>query len=216
MNIELKVAQLLASRICHDLAGGISAVGTGVELLTDDSGALDDGALKLIADSAQQSSRRLQFLRTAFGQGGGQGGEDGVQTIAIADLRALTHGFLDGSRVSLVWDDDDVERFDLGAGKLLLNLCLIGVDALPRGGVLSVGIGQVEGRMGFAVAAQGDGARLSNEFQRAMHVDADTELLTARTVNGHFTVVLAAKLAAELEIQVEDGGEVRFAVLMTP
>ena len=52
MDIELKTAQLLVSRICHDLAGGISALSTGAELLTEEGGAPEAETLALIASSA--------------------------------------------------------------------------------------------------------------------------------------------------------------------
>lgn len=209
MKIDVKVAQLLASRICHDLAGGISALSTGAELLADEGGVPAAEALALIASSADQTTRRLQFLRVAFGQGGGEGG-----TIAMAHLRELTSGLLEGGRVSLVWADDG-ERIALDAGKLLLNLCLIGSEALPRGGVLNISAAAVDGHLGFAVAAQGDGARLTAELEAAMTVDLNADDLTPRTVHGHFTAVLAANLGAELEIQAEPGAEVRLAALLT-
>ena len=210
LDIELKTAQLLVSRICHDLAGGISALSTGAELLAEEGGMPDEEALDLIASSARQSTRRLQFLRVAFGQGGG---ED--DSISLANLRGLTHGHLEGGRVALDWEQDN-ERISIGAGKLLLNLCLIGSEALPRGGILLVNSGHVDGRLGFAVSAQGDGARLTPEVQQALSVNVDAHDLTSRTVNAHFTAVLAQKLAAELEIQITDGAEVRLAVLFPP
>lgn len=208
MDIELKTAQLLVSRICHDLAGGISAVSTGAELLAEDSGAADGDALALISSSAQQSSCRLQFLRVAFGSGGGDG-----DSVSMDDLRKLTQGFLDGGRVSLAWEDDG-QRIALGAAKLLLNLCLIGAEALPRGGVLSISGGQMDGQLGFGVSAQGAGARISDDLRSAMVVDVDVEKLTPRTVHGHFTAVLAKKLGAQLEIQSEEGQDVRLAALI--
>lgn len=208
MDIELKTAQLLVSRICHDLAGGISALSTGAELLAEDSGAADADALALISSSAQQSSHRLKFLRVAFGSDGGDG-----DSVSMADLRKLTQGFLEGGRVSLAWEDDG-QRIALGSAKLLLNLCLIGAEALPRGGVLSISGGQMDGQLGFGVSAQGAGARIAGELRSAMVVDIDAEKLTARTVHGHFTAVLAEKLRAQLEVQSEEGQDVRLAALI--
>lgn len=208
MKIDVKVAQLLASRICHDLAGGISALSTGAELLADEGSVPAAEALALISSSAEQTTRRLQFLRVAFGQGGGEGG-----TIAMANLRELTHGFLEGGRVSLVWSDGG-ERIALDAGKLLLNLCLIGYEALPRGGVLDISAAAVDGQLGFAVAAQGAGARLTAEMGSAMRVDLNVDELTPRIVHGHFTAILAENMGAELEIQTSEDGEVRLAALV--
>ena len=129
MDIDLKVAQLLVSRVCHDLAGGVSALSTGAELLTEEEGVPAADALNLIASSAQQTAQRLQFLRVAFGLGGGEGG-----TITVAELRKLASEYLEGGRLSLAWDGDD-GRMALGAGKLLLNMILIAMfdqDVTPE------------------------------------------------------------------------------------
>jgi hypothetical protein len=37
VKIDLRVAELLTSRLCHDLVGPIGAVGNGLELLTETS-----------------------------------------------------------------------------------------------------------------------------------------------------------------------------------
>ena len=51
MLVDLKVAQFLCSRLCHDLAGPVGAVNAGLELL--DEGADDAaGALTLVGHSA--------------------------------------------------------------------------------------------------------------------------------------------------------------------
>jgi len=208
MKIDVTAAQLLVSRICHDLAGGISAVSTGAELLAEEGGGMEADSMALIATSARQSTNRLQFLRVAFGRAGGEGG-----TVALTELIALTHGLLEGGRVSLLYEGGD-ERVPLPAGKLLLNLCLIGAEALPRGGVLTVSARTVDGGLGFAVSAEGAGAALAPETRAALAVDVDSASLTARTVNAHFTAVLAHAVGAALEIGGSEGREVRIAALI--
>ena len=58
MQVDLRVAQLLSSRLCHDLVGPIGAVNTGLELFQegfDD----DEKALGLVADSAGDGQPEL-------------------------------------------------------------------------------------------------------------------------------------------------------------
>jgi len=248
MNIDHKVAQLLVSRVCHDLAGGVSALSTGAELLSEDNQMADDEALSVIAMSATQCASRLAFFRVAFGLGGGES-----DTITTDELKALVEAYLQGGRVSLTWAARNV-RIGLMPGKLLLNLCLIGAESLPRGGALRIDVTQIdrlendgpendgpenarpenarpenarpenagpenagpenEGHLGFAVSAQGVGAGLRPELQTALAVGVATDLLTARTVNGHFAAILAESLGAEMEILAEDQGEIRLAALM--
>ena len=68
MFVDLRVAQLLCSRICHDLLSPAAGVNAGVELLAEGG---DNGpdAVGLIGRSATQVARRLAFYRVAFGLG---------------------------------------------------------------------------------------------------------------------------------------------------
>src|ERR1700741_5367235 len=47
VKMELRVFELLASRVCHDLIGPISAVGNGLELLEDADKEMAGDALEL-------------------------------------------------------------------------------------------------------------------------------------------------------------------------
>ena len=100
MQMDLRVAQLLSSRLCHDLVGPIGAVNTGLELLQegfDD----DEKALGLVADSAGEASRRLTFFRGAFGFGAGDKGE-----ATLNEARKLALGLLASGKVALDWPED--------------------------------------------------------------------------------------------------------------
>jgi len=210
MNVDLKVAQLLVSRVCHDLAGGVGALSTGAELLVEEGGTADDAALTLIALSAKQTTSRLQFLRMAFGLGGGA---DGSPSTTTHDLHKLFSNYIEGGRIRIEWNPENVQ-IGLHEGKLLLNMCLIACEALPRGGVVEVNISDVEGRLGFGVAAKGDKAHLKPEFMSIITVQTDLERLTPRNIHGHFTAVLANKLGAELEIAVIGEDEIGLAALL--
>jgi len=50
--IELRVAELLASRLCHDLISPVGAVNNGTELLTEFGEDPDGESMQLIATSA--------------------------------------------------------------------------------------------------------------------------------------------------------------------
>ena len=63
--IELRVAELLASRLCHDLISPVGAVNNGIELLTEFGEDPDGESMQLIATSAKTASEKLQFFRIA-------------------------------------------------------------------------------------------------------------------------------------------------------
>ncbi|MEG3618274.1 histidine phosphotransferase family protein [Magnetovibrio sp. PR-2] len=208
MQVDHRMAQLLVSRVCHDLAGGISAISTGTELIAEEASAFDADALNVIAMSAKQSADRLSFYRVAFGLGGGEN-----DTITTNELKILSENFLNSNRLSVDWGAENT-RIGLMSAKLLMNLCLLGAEALPRGGVLRVDITEIGGRLGFAVSARGQGAGLKPEQAAAIDLECDVENLTARTVNGYFSAVLAQSLGGELEILPPEGDEIRLAALL--
>src|SRR5271170_6378245 len=68
--IDMRVSELLASRLCHDLAGPIAAIGNGAELLDDDDPDFVRQATTLIGDSAGTAAKRLQAFRYVYGLSG--------------------------------------------------------------------------------------------------------------------------------------------------
>ncbi len=68
--IELRVAELLASRLCHDLISPVGAVNSGIELMTEFGDGPDSESMALITSSARTASDKLLFFRIAYGNGG--------------------------------------------------------------------------------------------------------------------------------------------------
>ena len=227
---DLRVTQLLASRLCHDLVGTASAVNTGLELL-DEMGADDDGsALQLVRNSGRQIAQRLQFFRMAFGAGGGAGG-GGIE--AFADAKALADDYLSSGNVRLDWpvadmrqDEDAILRAlpgdaATGAAKLVLNLILIGMTCLPRGGDVTVRVAGLDEGVGFAATARGKSAALKDDMRAALSGAVAVDDLSAHTVQPYFSQQLVAALGGRLELDADPAdegaqgvGEVRIAVLI--
>src|SRR3546814_20896320 len=67
---DLRVAELLVSRLCHDLVGPIGAVGNGLALLSDDEFGMAEDAMQLTTNSARQASKDPQFFRPSHGMDG--------------------------------------------------------------------------------------------------------------------------------------------------
>ena len=95
---DLRLAQLLCSRLCHDLAGPAGAIGNGLEMLMDDPG--DAATRELLVESGGHLNRRLAFYRTAFGLRGGR------PEMALDEARSLAGGYLAGGRTTLDWPEN--------------------------------------------------------------------------------------------------------------
>ena len=200
---DLTLAALLCSRLCHDLIGSIAAVKNGVELIAEhDDKALVDEAQKLIALSAGEAVRRVQFCRLAFGAAGGIGAADD-----LAEARRVAEGLTFGGKVELRWDAaiDTTTSIGVDPVKLALNMLLLAIEALPRGGTAGVTIAAAED-MDIVVTAVGKGARLVDASRRALTGQLAADDLDARSAQPYYAAALATALGASIEV---DTGEDR-------
>ena len=130
-NIELRISELLAARLCHELAGPITALANGVDFLCEPDSELDRETLALVGESTRRASNRLQFYRFAYGFSGGSWSGMPVSELAagyflgVADRLQLRRG---------------LSRIPLPQQKLGCNLLICGADALSRGGCLTLDI----------------------------------------------------------------------------
>jgi len=151
---SLDLAALLCSRVCHDLISPVGAIVNGLEVLEDENDEeTKTFALDLIKKSAGTASAKLQFCRVAFGAAGSAGAQ-----IDSGDAEKVARGFLEDEKTKLDWQ---LPRLLLAKNrvKLLLNMLLVGGQAIPRGGQLSVKpVGEGEA-MGFTVTAAGTNAK---------------------------------------------------------
>jgi histidine phosphotransferase ChpT len=125
---QLALAQAVCTRLCHDLGGPTGALAGALDLI---EGSADD-ALEVARDAARIIDRRLRFWRVAVG---GAGADLDTPTLA-----QLAEGLTLGRRASI-----DLDGLAPGAviaptlAQPLLLAMLVGVEAMPRGGVLRVG-----------------------------------------------------------------------------
>ncbi|GAB4375388.1 MAG: histidine phosphotransferase family protein [Kiloniellaceae bacterium] len=209
LKIDVRVAELLTSRLCHDLVGPIGAVGNGLELLADDEFGMAEDAMKLTANSARQASNILQFFRLAYGMAGARVGAD------YSQLRDLSAALLESSRTKLQWTAVQApEGAPDGIAKLVLNMIALGHEALPRGGDLVVEIGAATGGIEAAVTVSGQDAHLRPEALAGLQDSVDVTELTPRGVHGYFTKLMARRLGSDLAIETLGPDRLKFRALV--
>ena len=207
IQIDLRVAELLASRLCHDLVSPVGAVNNGLELMAED---LDpemlQDALALADKSAKQASATVQFFRLAYGQAGRQ------VDMGAAELKRLAEGYLTSQKADLAWDADPlVLNGPDGGGKLLLNLIALAVETLQRGGTIRADA-SADGHA-VRVTAEGTNARVRDETRAAMADGVATAELGPRAVQGYFSRLIARRMGGELEVR-EETDRVTFSAVL--
>jgi histidine phosphotransferase ChpT len=192
---DLKIAALLSSRLCHDLISPVGAICNGLEVLKDEEDAeMRAHAMTLIEASADQASARLQYARIAFGAGGSAGAQ-----IELGDALALTQNILQRGKITLDWRLEN-KLVPKDMVKLLLNLVLIAIDCIPRGGTLTV-LGDLPAGLAYEVEAKGTKARLGADVRTALFEGVPLEECDSRQVQPLFTKLIAEGLAVGLDAQ---------------
>ena len=212
--IDLRVAEMLCSRLCHDLASPVGAIKSGLELIAEFGGEPDDEVMGLIDSSAEQAVAKLKFFRVAYGLAGEA--QAAMPLAAAAEAAAIVVG---GGRTTLDWPtSQQPEKPVLRAGalKLLLNMILLEADALPRGGSLRVRLLPEAGGMEARIVADGERAGLKADLAAAFNGTCGIDDLSARTVQGYYTALLGRRLGTPVRIEHEPAPQLTCSLRVAP
>ncbi|MBO0750815.1 MAG: histidine phosphotransferase [Bradyrhizobiaceae bacterium] len=201
VNLEaLDLAALLCSRVCHDLISPTGAIVNGLEVLEESTDEETRSfALDLIKKSARTASARLQFCRLAFGASGSVAAQ-----IDLGDAEAVARGFVEDERVRLSWN---LSRAPVPKNrvKLLLNMILVAVQTIPRGGILAVEGDGLPEAMTFRISARGLNARISRALPALLEGCPDNGIVDAHGIQPFFTGLLAR--SGGLAVAIETDGD---------
>ncbi|MEQ9518516.1 MAG: histidine phosphotransferase family protein [Parvibaculum sp.] len=196
----LDLAALLCSRVCHDVISPVGAITNGLEVLEDDDDEeMQRHAMELIQKSATQASSKLQFARLAFGAAGSAGA-----SLDLNDARAVAEGYVSHEKAEMTWDGPSaVMPKDMV--KLLLNMILIALAAIPRGGAVHVAISGEPEAPTFLLTSDGINARVPTETARFLNGRDPDDQLDARAIQPFFTGLVARE--CQMSISAEMVGE---------
>jgi histidine phosphotransferase ChpT len=195
----LDLAALLCSRVCHDAVGPVGAIVNGLELLDeDDSPETQALSLELIRKSARQASARLQFARIAFGAAGSAG-----SAVDIGYAQQLTTQFMQDEKVTLNWNTPRL-FVEKNRVKLLMNLVVIALAAIPLGGTIEVTMeGDAESPQ-FLVVARGPKPRLGQHVLDLLSGRSETGGVDAHGFQVFYTGAIARASGMILDVSVDE------------
>ena len=196
---DLDLAALLCSRVCHDVISPVGAIANGLELYDDPE--MDDAtrqtALDMVRSSARTASAKLKFCRIAFGAAGSAGA-----SIDMSEAGETAKGFVASERVKLDWRAPRENRPKQQV-KLALNMLLIAMACVPRGGLVTI---SVDGDV-FTARAQGDRAKVPEALAQVIEGTTDLSVLDARLVQPYYAKLLAQSAGLTLTMAM-DGEDV--------
>jgi len=125
----LRLAELLAARLGHEVSGPAGTLAGAVEIARTEPDSAAE-ALDIAAQAATGLATRLRLLRAAWA--------GGAEALDVAALRALCAGL-----PRHVWVDLDGlpadQGFPAASAQVLLNVLLLAAESLPKGGVVLLG-----------------------------------------------------------------------------
>lgn len=185
IDVAFRLAELMASRLCHDLSGPLNGLGAGFGANGDAPSLAEEASRTIIA--------RLILLRAAWGEPG--------ESLGRADFERLATG-LPRRRIRVDLSGlDEGAVFGSLASRFLLNVMLLCSESLPRGGTLTL-----QGNAARGVVAMIDGPNAAwPEGLTGMIVSPEPVLeslreLSPRNLQLPFTLLMAHATGQRLSL----------------
>lgn len=192
------LSALLASRLCHDLINPVGALGSGLEVLEDESmdEFMKDEAVKLIKTSGSKSVVLLKYARLAYGAAGGRGAE-----LPIEEAEQILGELFEWSKASLVWSVPPGHALKEKV-KTLLIMTHYAADIVPRGGEVRVSQSGNE----YVIEAEGKRAILQEDLSLALAGHHDD--MKPKFAPAYVAGLLARELGGEITVARENDEKV--------
>lgn len=213
MQEELLMAELLCTRLCHDLTGPIGAVNNGAEFLSEEGFNLQGQAIELITSSAFSAVARLQYYRMAYGKVRDHG------EASLADKQKLAADFFADTKITLDWPDNHTDAvgvsISLKMSRLIFNLLIVAAATLIRGGSIAVRIMQDEKESKIVTfKVQGTNLKWDDEIDSVFAGKVTPAQLTPKNVQTYLTKRFIEDLNASFTHKV-DGETLEMKVVQT-
>jgi histidine phosphotransferase ChpT len=129
MSGSLLLAELLCSRLCHDLSGLVGSLIGVLEIAREELA--PNQTLAVAEETAVELTQRLKLLRAAWGQDS--------EPLDLFQLQTFADGLLSSRRLRLDLGGMQPEaEFSPAAGRLILNVLLLAAESLPGGGIVAL------------------------------------------------------------------------------
>lgn len=202
MMTDPRLAEMLCTKLCHDLTGPVGAIANGAEFLVDEDSGMGGQAIELISQSAEEAVHRLQFYRQAYGRVNHKG------EASLSDAKLLIQDFFSAGKISLDWPDQYTEAANISISRrmmrLMYNLVLIASATLIRGGTVAIRLHQEESVKRVHISASGPTLKWEPDYNEVLAGHVPLDDVTPYTVQLYYTRQLSDQLGALLKAEVGD------------
>lgn len=196
---SLDLAAMVCSRVCHDLISPVGAIGNGLEVLADpEQAGMAEFAQELIVNSARQARAKLEFARLAFGASSAAGTD-----IDTRDAEKVGMSYIAGEKSELEWKIEPV-LLPKNKVKMLLNMLLISIGSVPRGGTITVSASGDAGAESFEIVSTGPKVLIPSGVPDLIAGRPQDGRIDAQVIQPYLTGLLARESGMELGIELSE------------
>lgn len=195
---NLRLMELLSSKICHDLISPVNAVRNGLEFLEPKEIDLFQTSLKLVQTSAHQALERLSFFRLMLGAG------SDIDHFNWDEVYEALKSYLNNRQISLessVASPNYDMELPRHTAKALMFGVLVMSDCLPRGGLIQLSSANWINLEGTRIFARGDRCKLRQDVKSGLDIHIDQADLTVRNVIAHMAVIFFDHVGKTLKLR---------------
>ena len=200
---DLDLAALVASKICHDALGPMTAIGFGLDVIDEDDDDDEEqleSAMSMIRNGVRAITAKVEFARLAFGAAGSSGLEIDQQE---AQSVARKYVEIDGKH-KVEWKSA-LATLPKNHVKLLLNLVAISASTIPAGGSINVNIDGDKEKPSFTIDTSGRKARVPEGIADLVNCTPEEEV-DARSIQPYFAGRIAKAIGARVSIDMDGEG----------
>ena len=192
----------IASRICHDLVSSVSSITNALDFMNEpQESEMRQQAERLLHDGADSAASKLKFLRYAFGSAGlSKGAADIHEAKQITERFVASHNY----KPAISWDIE-TQHLSFSHARLIMNMVMLAVDCLPRGGQIAVKVRNQTDGLGISVTANGERCKIREDTADAVAGTEPQDGWSARTVQPLFTRIIAGGLGGKLSAEHKEG-----------
>lgn len=198
---ELKLAELLCTRLCHDLTGPIGAVNNGAEFLEEEGFDMQNEAMELVLNSASEAVHRLQFYRQAYGRLSDHG------EACLEEKRQIVEDFFSSTRIKIDWPDAHTDSSPVSVSqklaRLILNLLIIASGILIKGGTISIRLAETGKSRHVKLNLVGPMIKMDDDILRLLRRESELSNLTPKTAQLALTLKLADEIGVSLSFNLD-------------
>ena len=132
----------------------------------------------------------------------------------MAEIKRLAEAMFQDSRPDLVWKSE-AAGLEKPAARVLMNLVWLAVDALPRGGTVTIGATAGEGGARLKIVSAGKKVRLDEGYITALTGNAPEDGFDGRSIQPYYAGLIAREHGGRADAQAEEERAV-FTALIAP